>query len=70
MIKEPTDIEYEQMYAQKTTVVAEVDGLTYSSLQMLSTSTGIPFETLAGRALFLGLGAAIKEIQDAIGIKE
>lgn len=62
----PTKKEMEEMFSSQISIVAETDQLTYSTINNLSLATGIPFEILAGRALFLGVEHLIKEIQDNI----
>jgi len=68
-VKEPTREEMEQMFDTKTSIVAEIDGLTYQTLTNLSNSTGVPFETLAGRAVFLGIGPLLQEVRNVLNQK-
>jgi len=67
--KEPTREEMEHMFDTNTSIVAEIDGLTYQTLTILSNDTGVPFETLVGRAVFLGIGPLLQEIRNGLNQK-
>ena len=69
-LENPTNDEYMKMYETIMSVESEIDGVTYSTLTMLSEHFQIPLKQLAGRALFLGMQPAINEIVKLTRIKE
>lgn len=69
-LENPTQDEYEKMFDTKMSVAADVDGITYSTLTMLAEHFKLPVEQLAGRAIFLGLEPAMKELCKLTGINK
>lgn len=66
----PTPEERQKMFDTKMNVIAEINGLSHEALRVTSERYGIPMDLIAGRAIFLGLSEAIKEIQDMDKIED
>ena len=60
-LDKPTPEEFQKMYDTKMQLCVLIDGVTYSTIEYISSQTGETKEEIAARALFLGITPLLEE---------